>query len=258
MILFRGTQTPDTRRTGRGTISYSPSLLVAVVYSAVPGDVWARREVAFAKGSSVEAVQLARPRVLDLRAHGTYCSLADILSVLDYPRGISDDEVLRIHSYIHNRLIGKASGGPVIVRVYDEDGEEEDAHDVPLSLRRPETLVSWYARDAYRKEPGLDAASLLVADLFAFVDAPAVRRAALAMGFDVIAHLDVFDAGVYAAEKLLGATVRDLHRLGVREAFDLTPRRVAAHETFRVIEAGAVVRSWVMPVHEAIGLLGDF
>jgi len=106
-ILFRGTQTPDTRLTARGTISYSPSLLGAVVYSAVPGDVWAGRA-----------------------------------------------------------------------------------------------------------------------------------------------------AGVPAAKALLGVKERELAQYGVRHGVDLTYHRTAVNETYRLPDLGAVARSWVMPVAEAIDLLG--
>lgn len=258
MLLFRGTQTASHARTSRGIPSWTPSLLVATIYSANPGDVWSSRPAMFTKTSTVHVARLDKPRVLDLRGLGITASLSQVLASLGFPYGIDEDEVRRIYNYLHNRVIGKAKGGEFNYHVF-QYGEDEPVHesDVPLSFLTPESAFSWVGRDEWDDDPSMETAGRTEADTFIFADAPAVQRAAKAAGFDAIAYVDIFQGGVYAAEELLGLTEDEfLEAEGIDMDIDLEDEDVVVHDTWRILNSRAVSGRDKMSVDEAIEMLG--
>lgn len=230
-LYYRGTQRASIRGAQK-TLSFTPSLPVAVIWSARPGNIWLGMSPRFLKTSTVHKVQLNTKKQLTLPEY-SHVALSDILTALKYEEGgISCKEVRKIYQYLHNRIIGKAKGGDFSYRLYDEEGEEVDDYEVPLSLRRPHTIISWYGFDQWEDEPTLETASCLWADTFVFADSPAVQRAAKAQGYDSIAYVDVFAGGEYASADLLGCPVWDLS--GVEE--DTEDKGVPVHWTVRPLD----------------------
>ena len=259
MLLYRGTQTPNYLRTARGLPSYTPSLPVAVIYSAVPGAGIFHsgpQEAHFIKGSTVTAVEFKFKKVLDLRGDesGNYCSLADVIDALGFGRGgINVDEVRKIYNYLHNRNTGKAKGGEFSYKFYDEDRETElderdllSLHDIVFGRN---SIFLWPAREEFEHDPTLEQAARLVADAFIFADSPAVRRVAAAQGFDAILYEDVCTGCGYAAEDLFEVT--DLESIGIDEGWDIEMKDVPVHETYRPLIDGRVV--WQKPGAELVG-----
>jgi len=240
MDLYRGTQTPGAKGV-RGARSYTPSLPVAIIWSAEPSDSWSSRE-AKAKvlpTSTVEFARLNTGKILELSDY-TYITYAEILKLLKYKKrgGIDQDEALKILKYLHNRITGMARGGEFKYTVTDSEGEPLDPNSVPFSFTSPMTLISEF-KDEFEWDGSLDTAEHLTADTFIFADAPAVQRAALKLGYEVLMYPDVFAGGEFVAEKLLGIEVYDLK--GVEEDRDLDGEYIPTHETFRPLVEGAVV-----------------
>lgn len=250
-LFFRGTQTADVERTARLVPSFTPCLGAALIWSARPGDIWAPDwQPRFLAGSTVTAARLDGTPGLRLGTeHSVYTSLGDVLRVLRFGKrdGIAVDEALRIYNYLHNRITGKANGGEFQYEVVDQEGEAQDENDVPLSFSNPQTLVS-QARDDFEFDPTLDEASRLTADTYIFADAPAVQRAAAALGFRSIEYLDVFAGGPQAARHLLSMEIDDIDC--IESAVDLKGDEVSAHWTVRPLAGAAVTIEWSRPATE--------
>jgi len=230
-ICYRGTQRRSIRG-ARKILSFTPSLPVAVIWSAQPGDFWSDIRPRFLKTSTVHKVELSSKKQLTFQWN--HCSLADVLKLLKYGEedGISPEGVEKIYRYLHNRLIGKTKyAGEFYYQLYDEDGKEVDGYEIPFSLTRPETAISWYGFAQWDYEPTLETASQLWADTFIFADTPAVQRAAKAQGYDSIAYVDLFAGGERASEWLLGCSVWGLS--GVESDTDLEDNEVPVHWTIR-------------------------
>lgn len=248
--VYRGTQRRDIKGARKG-LSFTPSLPVSVIWSARPGDVWARRKTVFLPTSTVHTAQLNVRNPLIL-GKGCYDTLSHILELLryDYVGGIPEEDVTRIYNYLHNRLTGKAKGGEFSFKVLDEDYEEIDDDVVPFSLSMPDTLISWVAREEWYYEPTIETASHLMADTYIFVDAPAVQRAALAQGYDSIVYVDVFAGGTSAAETLLGCDVEELD--GVTMDYDIEDEFVPTHWSLRLLDPDIVESMTATPAEEIV------
>ena len=255
MLCYRGTQRKSIKGL-KGALSFTPSLPVAVIWSAVPGDFWARRKPKFLSTSTVHEVQIDSQNQLKLvdsdYIGSNYVSLADVLRSLSYgePEGISESEVRKIYQYLHNRLIGKARGGEFLYKLFNEDGEEVDDSDVPFSLRSPITPISYYGFYEWENEPTLETASRLLADTFIFADSPAVQRAAKALGYESIAYVDVFAGGEQASEDLLGCPVEDL--TGVEMETDLENSEVPTHWTMRPLDTSIIQNVESLPTAQVV------
>lgn len=245
-LYFRGTQ--SNRPTVRGVASYTPSLPVALIWAATPGDVWSSRDPAWSSTAEVSAGHLKIDKVLDLGS--TSLSLDDLLRKLNFQKegGISEDEVVKIYNYLHNRLTGKARGGVFSYQVHDEDGDLIDESDMPFSLFSPQTPIISAKEDFLWNGP--EAASRLRADTFVFADAPAVQRAARRLGFDAIAYEDVFEGGVSASPILLGTPVDALD--GVSMKRDMNGRLVPVHRTIRPLDPGLFEPVWTRGAQEVL------
>ena len=258
MLLFRGTRTARPEQTVRGAVSYTPSLFVASIYSARPGNVWSSAPAHFLSTSTVRAITLRDPRIFDMRDLGSYCSLSEVLKMIGYPENISEAEVRRIYNYMHNRILGKARGGEFEYKVYDidDDYEEVNKSDVPLSFLFPETAISYVAREAFDFDPSLSTTSNVVADTFIFVDAPKVQKAIRHMGYDIIAYVDVFAGAQYAASDLFGMDEEEvMNQEGLWEDYDIEDDEVVVHESYRILEPGVISGVETMPVAEAVDML---
>jgi hypothetical protein len=271
MILYRGTKgTGEPMFVGgpfsirkvkkpKTAPSFTDALPVALIWSAIPGDPWSsnkeRRKSHFVDTSRVEAVKLLHGKVLDLRPQGNYTSLYWILKALGYGKNkiFTIEEALKVYNYLHNRIIGKAVGGEFKYKVLDEDENEVDDDEVPLSFRNPQTTISYFARTDFEGAPGIDTAANIVADTFIFVDSPAVQRVATALGYKCIVYEDVFGGGEYAAPELLGTEVEDLP--GVKMEEDIDWDEVPVHNTYRPLTPDAVQPLWTKPAEEVLKTL---
>lgn len=248
-LLYRGTQTSQDK-TVRGASSWTPSLPVAIIWSARPGQLGDSAE--FLESSTVHVGRLrAGAKTLQLCAHSNVCSFAEVLQALRYREdgGIPEEEATKILNYLHNRETGRVRGGEFAYRVIDEDGEEVTEADIPFSIRSPVTRVSEFRDGDWYDDPQ-EAAGRLEADAFIFADAPAVLRAARSLGYDAIRYLDVFDGGTWAAPELLGVEVDELD--GVEMDSDLEYEEVPVHETIRPLSPEAITLERSMPAPEAI------
>jgi hypothetical protein len=220
--------------------------------------MWSSRPAGFLRTSTVHAVTLRKPRIFDLRHLGVHTRLRDVLEEIDYPENISPEQVRRIYNYLHNRVIGKAKGGEFKYKVYDpnNDWEEADDDEVPLSILRPQTLISYFARDDFDDDPSILTTSNVEADTFIFIDAPAVQKAVRAMGYDVIAYIDAFGGAEYAVRDLFGMDEEELlEQEGVWDDFDIDYEEIIVHESFRILNPGVIDRIESMPVAEAAQML---
>jgi len=189
LVVYRGTQRPQID--GRlVSPSFTDSKDVASIYSASPDSL--RHE----EGASVYPVYLSIKNPVKLPWHN--CSFGDILRALKYGEGgIEHEEAVDILKHMANRktamdrpfgkLESLAKLGDYRYKVLDEDGDEEegDFGDL-LRGKHPihtfkEDFDSW----------GMDVADRLVADTYAFVDAPAFVRAAQKNGHDGVYHHDI-------------------------------------------------------------------
>lgn len=254
--VYRGTQRREIKgaRTGQ---SWAFSLPVAVIWSAVPGDPWAHsKEVRRAHFISTSTIHIGQADVRNaLNLGGIYTSLAEVLRKLEWgsPEGITDEEVLRVFNYMHNRLIGKAKGGEFVYQVLDEYGDPRDESEIPLSFLMPMTLIS-EARDewdaAYDRAEAMELAARVVADTFIFADAPRVQMAAKRLGYDALTYHDVFQGGESAAEELLGRDVEDLE--GIEQDYDLEDNWVPIHDTLRPLGDDVITDVVAVPTEEVL------
>jgi hypothetical protein len=237
-------------------MSFAYSLPVAVIWSAVPGDVWGKSEAHFLDTSTIHTAQADESNALDLGGYN-FMTMGDILMALEYgsPEGITESEVRKIYNYMHNRLIGKAKGGDFLYQVFDEDEEQLDEYDLPFSLTSPETLISVARDEDWDYEPTIEVANRILADSFIFVDAPAVQKAALRLGYTSIIYQDVFAGGTSASKTLLGKDVEDLE--GIEMEYDLDNEEVPTHKTFRVLDPEAISDVVSEPTEDVLGSLSD-
>jgi len=244
--FYRGTQLRRVKGVHK-LPTYTPSLPVAVIWSSVPPDWGWGRDAHFLSTSSVHEIrtEIRNPLILSLE---NYESLSGILRTLRYgtPEGISIDEVIRIYNYLHNREIGRAKGAQFNYKGFDvwEDWEELDDSDIPFSLVSPETRISWVLRDQFDDDPSIETARNLEADTFIFADAPAVQRAAIALGYDALFYPDVF-AGGTVSEELLGCPVEYLD--GVWEEMDLEMEDVPSHWSVRILDPKVIKQTITTP-----------
>lgn len=248
-LLYRGTQSPKIK--GRQVLhSWTPSMQVAMVYSAEPGDVWGMRPPSFLPGSTVHIGRLTPgARVLPLCPYSGTCSLFSVLTALRFGKdgGISETEAAKILTYMHNRETGRVRAGQFQYRVIDEDGDEVlDTH-LGFSLVDPETRVRNFRDQDFYDDPA-EASGRLEADTFVFADAPAVRRAATAQGWDAISYMDVFATS--APRDLLGEDAEDLD--GVDTDMDLQDDEVPVHVTVRPLRPEVVMLERSVPTAELL------
>jgi len=237
MELYRGTRREEVKGV-RKSVSYTPSLPVAIIWSSRPPDVWGQREASFLPTSTVHIARLNTDKILELSSDN-HDSFLQILRALKYGvrGGLDHDEMLKILQYLHNRLIGRAKGGEFSYRV---EGIEEE--DIPFSLMDPKTTISelkWELEGISDKKEVEQEADRLIADTFIFADAPAVQRAAVNLGYKALYYPDVFQGGEFVAPKLLGIDVYGLQ--GVERQWDLEMEKVPVHETYRPLVAGAII-----------------
>lgn len=255
LLLYRGTQRAELGGV-RPALSFASSLGVALIWSAVPSDPFSSaresRVPRFLPTSSIHAVHLAmrRPLVWD----GLSLSLREVLVALHYeePDGITVEEVGKVYNYLHNRLMGKAAGGPFSFRLVDDDGEEVDEEGGLDFSGRSQILDE---RDLFRDTESADDAAHIIADSFVFADAPTVHRVAARLGYDGIIHDDVFAGGSSAAPVLLGVPLEDVE--GVDEEPDLREEWVPSHRTWRPFSADQVVTVARLPSVEVLSLWRD-
>jgi hypothetical protein len=242
--VYRGTQRETLEGVRKGA-SFAYSLPVAIIWSARPGDIWHNRKTQFLPTSTVHRAQIDARNPLEL-SDENYSTLGDVLRALQFGAsdGITEDETRKIYNYLHNRIIGKASGGEFAYRVFDFDGEERDEDEVPLSFTNPESMIT-LARDDWDFESTVETAERLVADTYIFADAPAVQRVAMRLGHDVLVYPDVFQAGEDAAQELLGCRVSQLD--GVSTARDLKGKRVPVHGTLRLLDPTSIIEIGGVP-----------
>lgn len=259
MKLYRGTQYPG-RKGLQKTTSWTPSLPVAVIYSAVPGDPWAsnreRSKAHFLDTSTVHSAELKDgAKVLDLCGGGNYCSLYHTMEKLDFgkPDGLTHGEGEKILIGLHNRYMREVtmSGGPFKYAVYENDDLEDryDEDDVPFDIRRPQTLISWIVLENWEYDPK-DTGRAFLIDAFALADSPTFRNVARRLGYEGVKYEDVFAGGEYAAPKLLGCDVEELE--GVEEEYDLEGDEVPMHETFRPLNKDVLTDFEKTPTEEVL------
>jgi hypothetical protein len=252
LLIYRGTQRADLGGV-RPALSFTSSLGVALIWSAVPADPFSSaresRVPRFLPTSSVHAVHLAMRR--PLAWDGLSLSLREVLRSLRYgePEGITAEEVGKVYNYLQNRWRGKAPGGPFSFKVVDDDGDEVP-EDEGLDFSGRSAIID--ERDLFADTESADDAAHLIADAFVFADAPAVHRAAARLGYDGIIHDDVFAGGSSAAPVLLGVPLDDVE--GVDEEPDLREEWVPSHRTWRPFSADQVVLVARLPSADALAL----
>lgn len=270
MMYFRGTVTKEQEKTALGGApSWTPCLGAAIVWAAVPPNVWSSSKEAqsarFAEGSTVTAAKISAAKVLDLG--GPDQSLGEVLRALSFEKddGITTDEAMRIFNYMHNRLIGKARGGEFKYRVFDADGEAMDPQEVPLSFSMPETLISMTRDDFDLARPDtlpttpaqakrarvaarLAEADRVSADAFIFADTPTVQKVARRLGFDAIVYLDAFGGGPGALRDLMGIDPEQVDCLTEEDDpfsdDDWRQNTLWLHETLRPLSDDIVKVEW--------------
>lgn len=227
----KGPKIPASLRSPRArtVASYTPLASVAAIYSMRPGDAWGEREPSLAQTSTVQPafIRVRKP----IRVHELSTTFGDILRALRYgePNGITDDEVLKMLNYLHNREVGEASGGDLLYKVFDENEEEVEADwgDLLHGRTKIQNL-----RDDIEMDPDstLDLADRLHAETYAFFDAPAAKRAAERLGYDAFVHTDPFRPG-RASEILFDKEGEDL--TGVGDEWNLEGEEVPIIDTIR-------------------------
>jgi hypothetical protein len=247
MRLYRGTQL--AKQKGRQKVtSWTTSLPVAVIYSARPGDVWGGTPPRFLSTSTVHVGEMSDDAKLLVLCDGNNaCSFGQVMEELDYdkPDGLTYAEARKILQYMHNRLIGRTTGGSFSYVVFDDEGEPMDEHEVPFSLRDPETLISYAFIEEWEYEPE-KIGPLLWADAFVFADSATFRNVARRLGYDAVIYMDVFQGGEFAAPPLLGCDVYELD--GVDEVFEIyEDETLPAHETVRPLHKDTIKDTETVP-----------
>jgi len=257
LLYYRGTRSVDPTQTRLKTLSFTPCLGAALIYSAQPGDTWGKRKTAFVDSSSVHAATLDADPKLVLGDEITI-GLGEVLRELRYGKenGITHEEVLKVYNYLHKRALGQVAAGEFVYRYHDEDGEEIEDADIPISFSNPYTIINYLAKEdfdgASDDEEALAAADRLVADTFVFVDVPTVQKVATRLGFRSIFYTDVFGGGESAAEELLDAAIDDIDCVSM--CTDLDGRDVPCHETVRPLPGAVIEYEWTRPSKEIVDM----
>ena len=249
-LLYRGTQRYVTSGV-RGATSWTDSLPVAMIWSAVPGDAWAssreRRVTHLIETSTVHAAKLTlrQPLVIEWMSS----SIGDVMRALSFgePGGITGDEVLRIFNYMHNRMIGKAQGGEFKYIVYDEDGDEVDPNERDFTLDINDSLIRDVRGEfdyAHSAEDQFAIADRIAADGYIYWDSKTVQTVLRRLGFDGVIYPDVFQGCEYAARDLFGKDVSCEDMIGVAQDMDINGDEVFTHLTYRPLDEGAAVPVW--------------
>lgn len=262
MKLYRGTQLPEVKGRHKLT-SWTPSLPVAVIYSARPADIFGGRwDPEFLEGSTIHMADLkADAKILQLCKGYHDCSWQTLMESLDYgkPNGITRAEAKRVLHYLHNRLTGKAPGGDFNYKVLDLETEPIEGERLDMmetvDWLHGESLITYF-RDLEFEEfsPTGGVTLQLVADTFIFADAPKVRTVAKRLGYDALQYDDLFVGGDSAAEKLLGCEeIEDVPGIRmewdtVSEDEDLVPTQV----TIRPLHQGVLTNLRSVPVQEVL------
>jgi hypothetical protein len=247
--VFRGTQSENIAGV-RNAASFTWSLPVAVIWSARPADIFARRpKAAFLPSSTVHMAEIDVRNPLQFDE--SYISMGEVIQALDYGKadGITEEEVRRIYNYMHNRITGKAAGGEYKYKVLDLEGNDRDEDEVPLSFYAPQSLIT-LARDDWDFDPTVDTASHVVADTYIFADVPAVQKAAKRLGYDMMVYPDVFEGGESASKELLGRDIKTLD--GVKVGYDIDGHRVPTHITLRVLDPERIIDIIAIPTADVL------
>lgn len=243
MLWYRGTQTADPKRSVRGPLSFTPCLAAAVIWAARPGDVWSDTPARFTSDSTVSAAHIDATPVLELGGD-LMLSVADVLRLLHWgqPDGITHGEALRIYNYLHNRLIGNASGGEFWYEA-TEDGEPIES-DMLMLLRGWSRILE--ARENFDWDPTLEEAGNVVADVFIFADTPIVAKVAARLGYRGLSYPDVFEGASGAAEDLMG--LDDIDRINCIEwSVDGRGEYVPYIPTLRPLKKAHIEYQWHEP-----------
>lgn len=261
-LVYRGTQRLDPGGV-RGTQSWTDSLPVALIYSAVPADPWSssreRNKAHFIDTSTVHAAHLNMRNPLEITRNHT--SMSAIMRALRYgePGGITDGEVSKVFNYLHNRMMGKAQGGEFAYVVYDDDGNEVDPQDRPFSFDMNDSLII-EMRDAvrYAGDMALTVADQIAADTYVYFDAKTVQAVAQRLGFDGFVYRDIFQGCEYAARDLFGKNTDCRLFEGIDSTRDVKGETVFTHRTYRPLVEGAVVDAWAAPVETLLSELPNW
>lgn len=252
MKLYRGTQREKVKGHQKVT-SWTPSLPVAVIYSAVPGDVWRSSRPYFPPTATIHSAHMDDDvKVLDLCGDYSHCSFERVMKLLKYgsPDGLTYEEGIKLAEYMHNRIVGRVAGGEFSYVVFDEDGEPLGEEEIPFSLQEPESIISWHFIPDFSDDPE-EVAPLLWADAFVFADSATFRNVARRLGYKAIIYEDVFQGGEFAAPPLLGCDVYELE--GVAEGVEITENEeVPIHKTVRPLEAGVLSDFESVPTAEVL------
>jgi hypothetical protein len=248
-VFYRGTQTAQALRGVRGVTSWTDSLTIALIWSAVPGDVWASRKTRFIETSTVHAAYLELRNPLVFTSNSA--SVGDIMRALRYgePNGLTWDELRRVWNYLHNRLYGRAKGGEFNYVAYDEEGDELDSDDAPFSIRGD---ISHFTelRDEQEyadKQEQFEIGDQIAADTYVFFDSKRVQEAARRLGFDGLVYWDIFEGCQFAVEELFGPQ-EDCEQIeGIDVAPDVRYEDVVTHKTYRPLYEDRVIPLWSEP-----------
>lgn len=252
--LYRGTQYEKVKGKQKVT-SWTPSLPVAVIYSARPGDVWARRETEFLETSTVHSATVKKGAKILRLCRGSYCTFEHVMEMLQYdkPDGLTHEEGVKLLRILHRRWLDgmTMSGGPFKYAVYEDDDLEYrmDEDDVPLSFLDPETLISYHVIEEWEYGPEETGRRFLI-DAFAVADVAVFRNVCRRLGYEGVTYQDVFVGGTNAAPELLGCDVDKLE--GVREEWDIDDEEVPVHETFRPLNKEVLVDRESTPTEELL------
>lgn len=251
-LFYRGTQRRDLPGF-RGATSWTDSIAVALIWSAMPGDSWAsspeRSRARLVDTSTIHAAHLALRSPL-VFAHNSG-SVGDIMRLLRYGEadGLVYDELRKVWNYLHNRLYGRAKGGEFNYVVYDEDGDQLDPYDAPFSLTGS---VSWISELRDEQEYADTTEQFVVADriecdAYVFFDSKTVQAVARRLGFDGFVYPDLFQGCAAAAPELFGESVNCDALAGVTIQPDVNGELVATHRTYRPLDESSVVHLWDAP-----------
>lgn len=220
--------TPQTRLLS----SYTPLATAAAIYSTHPGSEFGEKPSMFETSTVQPAfIRAGKP----LKIPYTATTFGDVLRKLRYgePNGITDDEVLRVLAYLHNRIVGATGevfSGDFSYKIVDEDGEEVEADWGDLLHGRTQILN---LRDEIESWPDetLEKADTLQAPTYVFADSPTVKKVAERLGYDAFVYSDLFGPGEMS-QMLFNKAGEDLE--GVEQEDDwLTDDDVLAIQTIR-------------------------
>lgn len=246
-LLYRGTQGPSPEESVRKSLSFTPCMAVATVYSARPANPWVNvMEAEFLPSSTVHAAVIASRRML--KWPWTAMAFDDVLQTLKYGErdGITEAEAIRVLNYMHNRILGRAAGGEFKYVVLDEFLERYEEDEEPWGLLQ--TGVDYF-RSEFKYDPTVEVARRLQADTYVFADAPVIEVVARRLGFDSMSYEDVFSADD-AVEDLLGVDIEQISCVTERD--DVAEDWVPTHETVRPFAGTPIDYQWSRPALDVL------